>query len=84
MNNPSRDEYIQIFKSYARDTAIDVNDFDLNLFYDRKYHGNMLASCYHRKYLIDFVGSYCEFNGMPKVASLDMLERAWEGVFTLE
>ncbi|TCU38434.1 AAA family ATPase [Rhizobium azibense] len=84
VNNPSRDEYIQIFKSYAGGAAIDVSGIDLNVFYDRKYHGAMLASCYHPKYLLDFVGSYCDFNGIPKVASLDMLERAWEGVFALE
>jgi hypothetical protein len=84
VNTPSRDEYIRIFKSYASDAAIGVQDLDLSLFYDRKYNSSMLASCYHPKYLLDFVGSYCEFNGMPKVASLDMLERAWEGVFTLE
>jgi hypothetical protein len=44
----------------------------------------LLASCYHPKYLLDFIGSYCEFNALPKVASLEMLERAWDGVFTLD
>ncbi|OWW04096.1 AAA family ATPase [Rhizobium sp. R72] len=84
VNTPTRDEYLKIFRSYASDTEIDVDDVDLDLFYDRKYVGGTLPSCYHPKYLLDFVGSYCEFNRMPRIASLATLERAWEGVFTLE
>jgi len=84
VNNPSRDEYARIFESYARATAIDLVGDDLHLFYERKYRGDMLASCYHPKYLLDFISSYCEFNDLPKVASLEMLERAWGGVFTLD
>lgn len=84
VNTPSRDEYIRIFKSYASGTGLAVCDPDLNLFYDRKYNGDVLASCYHPKYLLDFVSSYCEFNGIAGIASLGMLERAWEGVFTSE
>ncbi len=84
VNNPSRDEYLRIFESYARSVAIDLVNDDLHLFYDRKYRGDTLASCYHPKYLLDFISSYCEFNEQPKVASLKMLERAWGGVFTLD
>jgi DNA polymerase III delta prime subunit len=84
VNTPSRDEYLRIFAAYARDVAVELCDQDLELFYDRKYSGESLASCYHPKYLLDFIGSYCEFNGVRKVASLEMLERAWEGVFTLD
>jgi hypothetical protein len=84
VNTPSRDEYIRIFKSYASGTGLVVCDPDLNQFYDRKYNGDVLASCYHPKYLLDFVSSYCEFNGIAGIASLGMLERAWEGVFTSE
>ncbi|MCA1405877.1 AAA family ATPase [Ensifer sp. IC3342] len=84
VNNPSRDEYIRIFESYAREVAVDIKVSDLHLFYERKYSGASLASCYHPKYLLDFIGSYCDFNAMPKLASLEMLERAWEGVFTLD
>lgn len=82
--NPSRDEYIQIFQSYADNVSVEIDIHDLGLFYDRKYNCNLLASCYHPKYLLDFIGSYCEFNALPKVASLEMLERAWDGVFTLD
>ena len=84
VNTPSRDEYIRIFKSYASGTGLAVCDPDLNLFYDRKYNSDVPASCYHPKYLLDFVGSYCDFNGIDRNASLEMLERAWEGVFTSE
>ncbi|PDT82371.1 AAA family ATPase [Sinorhizobium sp. BJ1] len=84
VNNPSRDEYIRIFEAYARGVAVEMSVADLELFYDRKYGGESLGSCYHPKYLLDFVGSYCEFNGFRKVASLEMLERAWEGVFTAD
>lgn len=84
VNNPSRDEYIRIFESYAREVAINLLSDDLRLFYDRKYKGDTLASCYHPKYLLDFISSYCEFNDLPKVASLEMLERAWGGVFTMD
>lgn len=84
VNNPSRDEYIRIFETYAREVAVEIKISDLHLFYERKYSGASLASCYHPKYLLDFIGSYCAFNAMPKVASLEMLERAWEGVFTLD
>lgn len=84
VNNPSRDEYIRIFESYARAAAIELIADDLHLFYDRKYRGDTRASCYHPKYLLDFISSYCEFNDLPKVASLEMLERAWGGVFTLD
>ncbi|MBD9510420.1 AAA family ATPase [Ensifer sp. ENS10] len=84
VNNPSRDEYVRIFESYARVGAIDLIGDDLHLFYDRKYRGDTRASCYHPKYLLDFISSYCEFNDLPKVASLEMLERAWGGVFTLD
>ncbi|MBB4186180.1 hypothetical protein GGE07_002830 [Sinorhizobium terangae] len=84
VNNPSRQEYIRIFESYAREVAVDIKVSDLDLFYERKYSGASLASCYHPKYLLDFIGSYCDFNAMPKTASLEMLERAWEGVFALD
>ncbi|MCY1322798.1 hypothetical protein D9M68_214090 [compost metagenome] len=84
VNNPSRDEYIRIFESYAREVAINLLSDDLRLFYDRKYKGDTLASCYHPKYLLDFISSYCDFNDLPKVASLEMLDRAWGGVFTLD
>ncbi|HXV30348.1 MAG TPA: AAA family ATPase [Sinorhizobium sp.] len=84
VNTPSRDEYFRIFEAYAGNVAVELRLQDLELFYDRKYTGESLASCYHPKYLLDFIGSYCEFNGMRKVASLEMLERAWEGVFTLD
>ncbi|NRP69609.1 hypothetical protein ILFOPFJJ_00481 [Ensifer psoraleae] len=84
VNTPSRAEYIRIFGTYAKNVAVELRERDLELFYDRKYTGESLASCYHPKYLLDFIGSYCEFNAMPKVASLEMLERAWEGVFTLD
>lgn len=84
VNNPSRDEYVRIFASYARAVAIDLTLDDLHVFYERKYRGDTLASCYHPKYLLDFIASYCEFNDLPKVASLEMLERAWGGVFTLD
>jgi len=82
--NPSRNEYIRIFQSYADNVSVEMDIHDLGLFYDRKYNCNLLASCYHPKYLLDFIGSYCEFNALPKVASLEMLERAWDGVFTLD
>ncbi|MDK1490768.1 AAA family ATPase [Sinorhizobium sp. 7-81] len=84
VNTPSRAEYIRIFGTYAKNVSVELRERDLELFYDRKYTGESLASCYHPKYLLDFIGSYCEFNAMPKVASLEMLERAWEGVFTLD
>lgn len=84
VNNPSREEFIRIFESYARAVAIDLVSDDLQLFYDRKYKDDTLASCYHPKYLLDFISSYCEFNDLPKVASLEMLDRAWGGVFTLD
>ncbi|AUX77576.1 AAA family ATPase [Sinorhizobium fredii] len=84
VNNPSREEYIQIFKAYARSVAVEMSVSDLELFYNRKYGGESLGSCYHPKYLLDFIGSYCAFNGLRKVASLEMLERAWEGVFTAD
>lgn len=84
VNNPSRDEYVRIFESYARKAAIDLVSGDLQLFYEQKYEGDTPASCYHPKYLLDFISSYCEFNDMPKVASLEMLDRAWGGVFTLD
>lgn len=84
VNNPSREEYIRIFEAYARTVAIEMNYDDLGLFYDRKYNFKLPASCYHPKYLLDFIGAYCEFNTVPKVASLEMLERAWDGVFTLD
>ncbi|KSV72855.1 MULTISPECIES: hypothetical protein [Sinorhizobium/Ensifer group] len=84
VNNPSRDEYIRIFESYAREVAVNLLSDDLRLFYDRKYKGDTLASCYHPKYLLDFISSYCDFNDLPKVASLEMLDRAWGGVFTLD
>ncbi len=84
VNNPSRDEYIRIFESYAREVAINLLSDDLRLFYDRKYKGDTLASCYHPKYLLDFISSYCDFNDQPKVASLEMLDRAWGGVFTMD
>ncbi|ASY57838.1 ATPase AAA [Sinorhizobium sp. CCBAU 05631] len=84
VNNPSREEYIQIFEAYARGVAVEMSVSDLELFYDRKYGGESLGSCYHPKYLLDFIGSYCAFNGLRKVASLEMLERAWEGVFTAD
>ncbi|WP_018235776.1 ATPase AAA [Ensifer sp. BR816] len=84
VNNPSRAEYIQIFEAYARGVAVEMLVSDLELFYDRKYGGESLGSCYHPKYLLDFIGSYCVFNGLQKVASLEMLERAWEGVFTAD
>lgn len=82
VNTPSREEYFRIFTAYARDVAVELSERDLELFYDRKYSGESLASCYHPKYLLDFIGSYCEFNEVGKVASLELLERAWEGVFT--
>lgn len=84
VNNPSQDEYVRIFESYARAVAVDLARDDLHVFCGRKYRGNTLASCYHPKYLLDFISSYCEFNDLPKVASLEMLERAWGGVFTLD
>ncbi|PDT39449.1 MULTISPECIES: AAA family ATPase [Sinorhizobium] len=84
VNNPSREEYIRIFEAYARGVAVEMSVSDLELFYDRKYGGESLGSCYHPKYLLDFIGSYCAFNGLRKVASLEMLERAWEGVFTAD
>ncbi|WP_429811867.1 AAA family ATPase [Ensifer sp. B1-9] len=84
VNNPSRDEYVRIFESYARSVAINLARDDLHVFYERKYRGDTLASCYHPKYLLDFISSYCDFNDLPKVASLEMLERAWGGVFTLD
>ncbi len=84
VNNPSRAEYIRIFEAYARGVAVEMAAQDLELFYDRKYGGESLGSCYHPKYLLDFIGSYCDFNGFRKVASLEMLERAWEGVFTVD
>jgi len=82
VNTPSREEYIQIFEAYARSVDVELSPRDLELFYDRRYSGESLASCYHPKYLLDFIDSYCAFNGTGKVASLEMLERAWEGVFT--
>lgn len=84
VNNPSRDDYIQIFQSYAATASVDIVHRDLESFHDSKYNCNFPASCYHPKYLLDFIRSYCEFNAMPKVASLEMLERAWDGVFTLD
>jgi len=84
VNNPSRDEYVRIFDSYARAVAVDLARDDLHVFYERKYRGDTLASCYHPKYLLDFISSYCEFNDLPKVASVEMLERAWGGVFALD
>ncbi|OAP37687.1 AAA family ATPase [Sinorhizobium glycinis] len=84
VNNPSRAEYIRIFEDYARGVSVEMSVPDLELFYDRKYGAESLGSCYHPKYLLDFIGSYCEFNGFRKVASLEMLERAWEGVFTTD
>ncbi|AFL51541.1 DNA-binding MarR family transcriptional regulator [Sinorhizobium fredii] len=84
INNPSREEYIRIFEAYALGVTVEMSMADLELFYDRKYGGESLGSCYHPKYLLDFVASYCEFNGLRRVASLEMLERAWEGVFTAD
>lgn len=81
VGNPSRDEYKQIFASCARDLAVDISDNDLNAFYERRY-GEAPASCYHPKQLLDYVVSYCAYNGMRKVATHELLERAWEGVFT--
>jgi hypothetical protein len=82
VSNPSRDEYIRIFESYASKVSVEIDCGDLGVFYDRKYKSP--ASCYHPKYLLDFIRSHCEYNGMPKVASLEMLDRAWEGVFTVD
>ncbi|ASY64402.1 putative ATPase with chaperone activity, associated with Flp pilus assembly [Sinorhizobium sojae CCBAU 05684] len=82
VNTPSREDYFQIFEAYSHSVDVELCPRDLELFYDHRYSGESMASCYHPKYLLDFIGSYCEFNGVRKVASLELLERAWEGVFT--
>ncbi len=84
VNTPSRDEYFQIFRSYAVNADVDVCDDDLGIFYDRKYSSESSPSCYHPKYLLDFIASYCNFYAAPKVASLAMLEQAWSGAFATE
>lgn len=84
VSNPSRAEYMQIFAAYAQGVSVEFIAGDLEQFYDRKYGAESPGSCYHPKYLLDFIGSYCEFNGISKVASLEMLERAWDGVFTVD
>lgn len=81
VGNPSREEYLQIFSSRARELAINVSDDTLMAFYALRYAG-LPASCYHPKQLLDFIESYCTFNGMQKIATADLLDRAWEGVFT--
>ena len=75
---------MQIFAAYARGVSVEFIAGDLEQFYDRKYGAESPGSCYHPKYLLDFIGSYCEFNGISKVATLEMLERAWDGVFTVD
>ena len=43
------------------------------------------AEAYHQNYLTLHPGQpYIAINDLPKVASLEMLERAWGGVFTLD
>lgn len=83
VGNPSRDQYLEIFESNARALAVDISVGDLNAFYECRY-GEAPASCYHPKQLLDFVVSYCAYNGLRKVATQELLERAWEGVFTHE
>ncbi|SIT78993.1 ATPase [Pontibaca methylaminivorans] len=82
IDGPGRADFLRIFSQIARQKGLPLDEVSLLHLLKVKYPmiGNVYAS-YQPGFLIDQVISICDFEGIPRQMSPELLDRAWSNMF---
>ncbi|WP_161864081.1 ATPase [Rhodobacteraceae bacterium 9Alg 56] len=85
VDNPNRDDFIKVFVKTSRHYKIKPDEGILTYLLKEKYpeRDNQFAN-YHAPFLIDQVLSICDYEGLPKQLTPELIDRAWENLFLEE
>ncbi|MEQ8847326.1 AAA family ATPase [Botrimarina sp.] len=79
---PSREEFVKLLGVFAQKVGVDCPPASVEYLITRHYEsiGRPLRRC-HARDLLEQVFHYCEYNGVPKVASEQTLDHAVQNYF---
>ena len=82
IDNPSRDDFIKIFVKVCRHYKIRPDENVLKHLLKNKYpsENNQFAS-YQAPFLIDQCLSICDYEGIERQMTVELVDRAWENLF---
>jgi predicted ATPase with chaperone activity len=82
VDNPSRDDFIKIFVKTCRHYKLRPDESVLKYLLNTKYPSvdNEFAA-YQAPFLIDQSLSICEYEGLERHMSTELIDRAWENLF---
>jgi len=85
VDNPSRDDFIKIYVKTCRHYRITPDENVIEHLLTKKYPAvdNQFAS-YHAPFLIDQSLSICDYEGLERGLTVDLVDRAWENLFVEE
>ena len=85
VDNPSRDDFIKIFVKTCRHYKLRPDEEVLKYLLNTKYPSvdNEFAS-YQAPFLIDQSLSICEYEGIERQMSVELIDRAWENLFVVD
>ncbi len=85
VDNPNKDDFIKVFVKVCRHYRITPDENVLMHLLKNKYPevDNQFAS-YHAPFLIDQSLSICDYEGMERQMTVELVDRAWENLFLEE
>ena len=83
VQNPSRDEFVQIFRNFCSSKKLDCNPSIVDNFIERHYtrDGHPFRRC-HPRDVVSHAIDLMEFEGLPHHLDDEVLNRAFESCFT--
>ncbi|MEM9428214.1 MAG: ATPase [Pseudomonadota bacterium] len=85
VDNPNRDDFIKVFVKTSRHYKVQPDEQIMTYLLREKYpaQNNQYAN-YHAPFLIDQVLSICDYEGLPRKMTPELIDRAWENLFLNE
>ncbi len=85
VDNPNREDFIKVFVKTSRHYKIQPDEKIMTYLLKEKYpeQNNMYAN-YHAPFLIDQVLSICDYEGLERKLTPELVDRAWENLFLNE
>ncbi len=82
VDNPNREDFIKVFVKTSRHYKIRPNEDILAYLLKEKYPtvSNHFAN-YHAPFLIDQVLSICDYEGLPRELTPELIDRAWDNLY---
>ncbi len=85
IDGPNQEDFLKIFAMVARKKKMALDEHTMLYLMKEKYPaiGNVYAN-YQPVFLIDQMISICEFEGIPRQMTPELLDRAWANLFVRE